>query len=117
MGMLNGDHFAMVGDRIVSVHFRQGLDTNLLSMSGGETLYELRVDGVVADTHKHGTFPRSGTLFATPEVNGAKTSIQVGVKPGFFGVKYNLLVGNNDVPLKACSEAEIKSLWHKKSIG
>lgn len=117
MSILNDDLIAVVGDKTISVHRRSIVDANILSLSGGETAYELRVDGIVADTHKHGTLARSGSLFATPVHDGIKTSIRVDVKPSMFSVKYKLFVNDVEVALQKCSEAEIKALWHKKSLG
>lgn len=99
------------------MHTRLKLDANVLSMSGGDTTYELRVDGDVVDSHRHGTIPRGGSMFATISEEGQNTSVRVEVSPKGFRTEYRLLVNDDDTPLIQSSEAEIKALWHRKHPG
>lgn len=115
MGLLSDHLYALVGDRLVSIHAQTTLDFNLPNVKGGDTVYEFRVDGDLTDSHRHGTLPKGGSMFAVLDRDGKKTSVRVDVSPGIFGTKYKLLVDDADTPLTKSSEAEIKALWHKKS--
>ncbi len=119
MGMLSDDLYTVIQDKIGSVHARTTPNMNLLSLSGGETAYELRVDGEVADTHRHGTFPKAGSMFATLDGEEQSTSIRVDVSPGRLAgrMRYRLFVDKTETPLIKSSEANLKSLWHKKRTG
>lgn len=116
MGLTSDDLYAVVGDKVVSVHVRMKFDTNLLSMSGADTTYELRVDGEVVDSHRHGTIAKGGSLFATLSDEGQNTSLQVDVRPKWFTTEYRLLINDSVTPLTRSSEAEIKALWHRKRL-
>src|SRR5207247_425011 len=118
MGLLSDHLYAEVGGHIVSVHARLNVDTNLLSISGGQAIYELRVDGEVRDTHTHGTWPKGGSIFATIQTtNDKKQSIRVDIHHrffGLFGTKYALYVDDAETTLTKSSEARIKELLHEK---
>ena len=119
MGLLSDHLYALVGDRLVSIHAQTTLALSpglSPSVKGGDTVYELRVDGDLADSHRHGTLPKGGSMFAVLDRDGKKTSVRVDVSPGIFGTKYKLLVDDADTPLTKSSEAEITALWHEKSL-
>ena len=53
MGMLTDYYYTVLNDgTILSISRKSTLDANLLSMSGGESVYELKIDGTVIDFHK-----------------------------------------------------------------
>src|SRR3990172_6347817 len=109
MGLLRDHLYALVGDRLVSIHAQ-----TTLALSPG--LSPNVKGGDPADSHRHGTLPKGGSMFAVLDRDGKKTSVRVDVSPGIFGTKYKLLVDDADTPLARSSEAEITALWHEKSL-
>jgi len=116
MGLLSNYYYTILTESIISVSGKATLNTNMFSLSGARTVYELRIDGEIVDSYEHGTFSKSGSLFAVLEQNNKKRSIRVDVSPGLFTIKYKLLIDEAEVCLTKISEAELKSLWHKRAI-
>ena len=113
---MNSYYYTTLDDTIISVSMKAILDSNLLSMSGGSVLYELRINEEVADSHEHKARPKPGSMFAILEQDSRKRSIRVDVSPGIFKVKYKLTVDDAEVALNKISESELKGLWHKRKI-
>lgn len=114
MGLTSQFLYTILGSDIISVSLNVKLNTNIFSMSGGNTIYELRINENVIDSYQHGTFPKAGSLFAILEQDDKKRSIRVDVSPRMFSVKYKLIVDDIEVGLIKTTETDLKTLWHKQ---
>ncbi|MCD5401785.1 hypothetical protein LR013_04250 [candidate division NPL-UPA2 bacterium] len=107
MGLLSNSFYASFGDNVISVHMR-------IDSEGGQVILELRLNGLLADSHKHDALtlkiPKGGSLSGTiTRVDGSKSSVQVGFKMSWIkSTSYTLLIDGNEVPLIKSTEAKIK---------
>jgi hypothetical protein len=109
-----GHRYAFVDDTIISVRATTRLDLNPYSPRGGDTVYELLIDGAPADSHRHEEWPKGGSLCATIDRKGRKVLVRVDVSLGIFGPRYKLLIDGVPTPLKKSSAKKIRELWHGK---
>ena len=117
MGFLSDYYYTILdGDTVVSVSRKRTVNTNMFDWSVSKTIYELRIDGEVLDSHQHGTFPKSGSMCAILERSSGKRSIRVNVSCGMFSTIYRLTIDSVKVRLKETSETRLKSLWHRNNL-
>jgi len=102
MGLLSDSHYALFEGNIISVHVRIG--------SEGGTIFELRLNGLLADSHKDDAFTPKAALFGTiTRADGSKSSVQVDIKMSWIkSASYTLLIDGNEVSLIKSTEAKIK---------
>lgn len=92
------------------------LEHELAEHEAGETVYGLRMDGKVVDSHRYGEIPKRGSMFATLSGEGQRPSVRVDVLSSWLRTKFKLLLNDVETPLMQSSEAEIKALWHTKQM-
>ncbi|MCD5401267.1 hypothetical protein LR013_01550, partial [candidate division NPL-UPA2 bacterium] len=101
-------YYAIAHDRVISVHMKEGEGFRDTMVS------ELRVNGELADSHRHGWTHEEESMFATLEVEGKEISVRADVAPGVFKDKVKLLIDSVETPLVKSSDADIKALLHEE---